>query len=119
MRAPRIRRGSFSAGAHSVRRRRFVVGRERLALGVAGVASAYGADTRFMAGDESAQVHSLQSAVWRAEDLERDYRKSGNEMVDAVAASDLIHLGRWHAFAQVQRAGAVRQDIIMVEHDFT
>lgn len=92
---------------------------ERLALGVAGVASAYGADTRFMAGDETAQVHSLQSAVWRAEDLERDYRKSGNDMVDAVAASDLIHMGRWHAFAQVQRAGAVRQDIIMVEHDFT
>ncbi len=92
---------------------------ERMALGVAGVNRAYGADTRFVAGDDVAQVHSLQSAAWRAEDLERDYRKSGNEMADGVTSSDLIHMGRWHAFAQVQRAGAVRQDIIMVEHDFT
>jgi hypothetical protein len=92
---------------------------ERLQLGYAGVARAYAADTRFVAGDEVQQMSSVQSAAWRAEDLERDYRKSGNELMEAVAPSDLIHMGRWHAFAQIQRAGAVRQDIIMVEHDFT
>jgi hypothetical protein len=91
---------------------------ERLAVGTAQAARAYGADTRFVAGDQVAQIHALQSAVWRAEDLERDYRKSGNELADGVTPADLIHMGRWHAFAQVQRAGAARQDIITVEHDF-
>ena len=91
---------------------------ERMAVGVAQSARAYSADTRFVAGEEMAQVHSLQAAAWRAEDLERDYRKSGNDLADAVTPADLIHMGRWHAFAQVQRAGAVRQDIIAVEHDF-
>jgi hypothetical protein len=92
---------------------------ERMAVGMAQASRAYSADTRFVAGDEVAQVHAMQAAAWRAEDLERDYRKSGNELADGVSASDLIHIGRWHAFAQVQRAGAVRQDIITVEHDFT
>jgi hypothetical protein len=63
-------------------------------------------------------MQGMQAAAWRAEDLERDYRKSGNEMADALTPADLIHMGRWHAFAQLQRAGAVRQDILAVQHDF-
>jgi len=96
---------------------------ERLAIGTARTQRTYAADTRFVprvsSGDGVAQVQAMQAAVWRAEDLERDYRKSGNDMSDALAISDLIHMGRWHAFAQVQRAGAMRQDIITVQHDFT
>lgn len=98
---------------------------ERLTLGQAQAQRAYGDDTRFIPkatsgeGGDVAQIQSLQAAAWRAEDLERDYRKSGNDMVDALAISDLIHMGRWHAFAQIQRAGAVRQDIISVDHDFS
>lgn len=98
---------------------------ERLTLGTAQTRGAYDVDTRFIPkatsgeGGDVAQIQALQSAAWRAEDLERDYRKSGNEMVDALAISDLIHMGRWHAFAQIQRAGAVRQDIITVDHDFS
>jgi TraM recognition site of TraD and TraG len=97
---------------------------ERFAVGTAQPAQVYGPDHRFIPGVTSgeggnvAQIQALQQAAWRAEDLERDYRKSGNEMIEAVAPADMIHMGRWHAFAQIQRAGAVRQDIIMVEHDF-
>ncbi|MBX3607303.1 MAG: type IV secretion system DNA-binding domain-containing protein [Piscinibacter sp.] len=98
---------------------------ERLSLGVAHAQRAYSDDTRFIPkvtsgeGGDVAQIQSLQAAAWRAEDLERDYRKSGNELADALSISDLIHMGRWHAFAQIQRAGAVRQDIIAVDHDFS
>jgi hypothetical protein len=97
---------------------------ERFAVGQAQTARAYSADTQYseemgnMQGSELAQIQSVQAAVWRAEDLERDYRKSGNEVADALTPADLIHMGRWHGFAQLQRAGAVRQDIIAVKHDF-
>lgn len=98
---------------------------ERLAVGTTTVRRAYEEDTRFVTSrwlgqDVSyvAEIQSRQAAAWRAEDLERDYRKTGNELAEALTPSDLIHMGRWHAFAQVQRAGDVRQDIIAVEHDF-
>lgn len=83
----------------------------------------YEADTRFLAidgqgGGNSASMGSLQNAIWRAEDLTRSYRTEGNEREKALTPADLIHMGRWHAFAQIQRAGAVRQDIIRVEHNF-
>jgi hypothetical protein len=98
---------------------------ERLTVGVAEARQAFGVDSRFVLdttsgeGGNFAQIQSLQQAIWRAEDLERDYRKSGNDVTDALTPADLLHMGRWHAFAQVQRAGAVRQDIIAVDHDFT
>jgi hypothetical protein len=98
---------------------------ERFTLGAAQARPAYFQDNRFipvsMSGESgiAARAQAFQAAAWRAEDLERDYRKTGNELVDALMLADLIHMGRWHAFAQIQRAGAVRQDIIMVEHDFT
>ena len=65
------------------------------------------------------QAGVVQQAVWRAEDLERQYRSQGNEIRPAVTSSDLISMGRWHAYAHIQRAGAVRQDIITIEHDFS
>jgi hypothetical protein len=63
-------------------------------------------------------IQMQQAAAWRAEDLERSYRSEGNETHAALTSSDVINMGRWHAFAHVQRAGAVRQDIIMIEHDY-
>jgi hypothetical protein len=97
---------------------------ERMAVGTARTARTHAVDDRFVPsgggpGAEIAQIQALQQATWRAEDLERDYRKSGNDIVDALTPADLVHMGRWHAFAQIQRAGAVRQDIMTVQHDFS
>jgi hypothetical protein len=115
-------RGGARAFFSSARGRR--VDPASLAIGTAQGGRAYADDERFIPdvvsgeGGDVAQIQSLQAAAWRAEDLERDYRKSGNEMAAALTPADLIHMGRWHAFAQIQRAGAVRQDIIAVQHDF-
>ncbi len=67
----------------------------------------------------AATLQGQQAATWRAEDLVRQYRSQGNESQKALSTSDILHMGRWHAFAHVQRAGANRQDIILVAHDFT
>jgi TraM recognition site of TraD and TraG len=97
---------------------------ERFAIGQAVTARAYVPDGTYIPrptnsdGGQIAMLQAMQAAAWRAEDLERDYRKTGNELSDALTPADLIHMGRWHAFAQLQRAGAVRQDIIGVRHDF-
>jgi hypothetical protein len=87
----------------------------------------YEPDFRFVAAlppplkDENSTVitaiQMMQGASWRAEDLEREYRSKGNELRPALTSTDIINMGRWHAFAHIQRAGAVRQDIISVEHD--
>ncbi len=101
---------------------------ERASLRQATARPTYEPDMRFVPnadlrnGKDQNYVASLSaqsSAFWRAEDKEREYRASGNEVRPALTTSDLMHMGRWHAFAQIQRAGAVRQDIITVEHDFT
>lgn len=65
-----------------------------------------------------AQTSARQAAHWRAEDLERKYRAEGNQSQDALTPADMIGMGRWHAYALVQRAGAMRQDIIRLEHDY-
>ncbi len=97
---------------------------DRAAIDRAAGREAYSPDLRFIASDapgggNAASMGSQQAAYWRAEDLNRDYRSSGNERQMALGTSDLTHMGRWHAFAQIQRAGAVRQDIISVEPDYT
>jgi hypothetical protein len=83
----------------------------------------YDVDTRFVPGagvnDRTAILQAQQAAFWRAEDLTRQYRMQGNEKAPALTSSDIIQMGRWHAFAHIQRAGAVRQDIITIEHDFS
>lgn len=102
----------------------------RLSVAQANAKFTYDVDARFIATDatpgpgggsagNAASMGSLQAAHWRAEDLTRQYRMEGNEMQQALTPADVIHMGRWLAFAQVQRAGAVRQDIIRVEHDFS
>jgi hypothetical protein len=66
-----------------------------------------------------AQLQAQQAAVWRAEDLEREYLTHGNDQQPALTTADILQMGRWHAFAHIQRAGAVRQDLIVVTHDFS
>jgi hypothetical protein len=73
--------------------------------------------TMFGSGDD-AEIGRQMAAAWRAEDLDRKYLSEGNETKPTLAVSDLITMGRWNAFAHVQRAGAARQDIIEVTHDF-
>ncbi len=60
----------------------------------------------------------LQDTVWRAEDKNLQYRTQGNEDKAALTANDVMGMGRWHAFVHVQRAGAARQDVIEIRHDF-
>jgi hypothetical protein len=102
---------------------------DRLSVGEATARPTYDVDTRFIAtdatpgpnggiGSNAARMGSLQAAAWRSEDLTRQYRMQGNDREPALTAADMIHMGRWHAFAHVQRAGAVRQDVVRVEHDF-
>jgi len=66
-----------------------------------------------------ARMSALQASYWRAEDKEREMRSRGNETRPLLDARDLFNMGRWHAFAHIQRAGLVRQDIIAVQHDFS
>ncbi len=102
---------------------------DRLSMARAGARPTYGLDTRFIATDatpglgggtagNSAFMGSVQASAWRSEDLTRQYRTQGNERQAALTPSDILHMGRWHAFAHIQRAGAARQDIIRIEHDF-
>ncbi len=65
-----------------------------------------------------ARIQALQAAHWRAEDLEHKYRTEGNQMTAALTPADIIGMGRWHAYALIQRAGAMRQDIISLNHDY-
>ena len=90
---------------------------------------AYTADMRFIPsyignaanaqGSHIAQSSALQQSYWRAEDLERQYRSQGNEICPAITPSDIISMGRWHAYVHIQRAGLARQDIITIDHDFS
>ena len=75
-------------------------------------------DPNNTAAAETTAIQMERDAVWRAEDLERSYRTDGNDVCPALSATDVINMGRWHAFAHIQRAGAVRQDIVTVEHDY-
>jgi hypothetical protein len=64
---------------------------------------------------QQAGGNSLQeqkSAAWRAEDKNQEYMKSGNEMTDILSSSDMIQMGRTHAYAFIYRGGHSRQDII-------
>ncbi len=97
-------------------------------LGRAGIGSAtakptYEQDTRFVpeATDQPTQLAALsamQQAAWRQEDQDRRYRTEGNTTAPAMTPADFIAMGRWHAYAHVQRAGLARQDVIELAHSF-
>ena len=84
-----------------------------------GIRKKYVADNRYIAsnleGNLNASLESYKSAAWRAEDKNSDYMKSGNEIVDVLSETDLIQMGRSHAYAFVRRAGHNRQDIVQLQ----
>jgi hypothetical protein len=89
----------------------------RASLGNASARPTYEADTRFIpqGGDQAAQLAALsaqQQAAWRQEDQDRRYRTEGNSMAPALTPADFIAMGRFHAYAHVQRAGLAREDVI-------
>jgi hypothetical protein len=57
-----------------------------------------------------------RQAQWREQDREWRYRTTGNTIVSALTPADVISMGRWHAYAHIQRAGAVRQDLVVINH---
>jgi len=95
----------------------------RASIGTASPKPTYEADQRFVpqATDQATGLAALsaqQAAAWRQEDQDRRYRTEGNTMAPAMTPADFIAMGRWHAYAHVQRAGLARQDVIELAHAF-
>lgn len=93
------------------------------AIGAAAAKPTYAPDMRFVpeATDQATQLASLsaqQQAAWRQEDRDRQYRSEGNAMTPAMTPADFIAMGRWHAYAHIQRAGIARQDVVALTHEF-
>lgn len=95
------------------------------AIGEAAARQTYEVDTRFVpqdqAGDQAlqlARISAQQQAAWRAEDQDRRYRTEGNALAPAMTPADFGAMGRWHAYAHIQRAGIARQDIIELRHEY-
>ena len=91
------------------------------AIGSATAKPTYAPDMRFVpeATDQATQIAALsaqQQAAWRQEDRDRQYRSEGNAMAPAMTPADFIAMGRWHAYAHIQRAGIARQDGVILEH---
>ena len=91
----------------------------RAAIGTAKPRPTYAADTRFVpeATDQATQLAALsarQQAAWRQEDQDRRYRTEGNSMAPALTPADFIAMGRFHAYAHIQRAGLARGDVLML-----
>lgn len=89
----------------------------RAAIGTAKPKPTYSADTRFVpdATDQATQLAALsarQQAAWRQEDQDRRYRTEGNSMAPALTPADFIAMGRFHAYAHIQRAGLARGDVV-------
>lgn len=89
----------------------------RAAIGTAKSKPTYAADTRFVpeATDQATQLAALsarQQAAWRQEDQDRRYRTEGNSMAPALTPADFIAMGRFHAYAHIQRAGLARGDVV-------
>jgi hypothetical protein len=90
---------------------------ERAAIGAAKARPTYAADTRFVpeGTDQATQLAALsarQQAAWRQEDQDRRYRTEGNSIAPALTPADFIAMGRFHAYAHIQRAGLARGDVV-------
>ncbi|MFN3607441.1 MAG: type IV secretion system DNA-binding domain-containing protein [Hyphomonas sp.] len=95
----------------------------RAGIGQASAKPTYATDNRFVptATDQPTQLAALsamQQAAWRQEDQDRKYRTEGNTTAPAMTPADFIAMGRWHAYAHIQRAGLARQDVIELQHSF-
>ncbi|MFB0827771.1 TraM recognition domain-containing protein, partial [Chromobacterium violaceum] len=63
---------------------------------------------------EEAVLAARQAAFWRQEDKSLAYMSDGNHEADVLRDDDMIGMGRAHAYAYIQRAGATHQDIIEI-----
>jgi hypothetical protein len=95
----------------------------RASIGSATGKPTYETDTRFVpqGGDQAVQLAAIsaqQQAAWRQEDQDRRYRTEGNSMSAAMTPADFIAMGRWHAYAHIQRAGLARQDVVALTHQY-
>jgi hypothetical protein len=68
-------------------------------------------------GSVTGTFSANRQGVWREQDREWRYRTTGNDIAPALTPADMIGMGRWHAYAHIQRAGAVRQDLMLVKHE--
>jgi len=56
-----------------------------------------------------------QSAMFREEDLKQKFMSEGNHEAEVIRNEDITQMGRSHAVAYIQRAGAARMDIISID----
>lgn len=66
----------------------------------------------YQGGSSSLLNPNNRSENNRVEDKNSDYMKSGNEMTDVLSESDLVQMGRTHAYCFIWRSGHSRQDIV-------
>lgn len=78
----------------------------------------YGDDARdAMKDDQSWFTHKMQ-LDFRREDQHRQTISTGIDTEPGITPSDILSMGRWFAYAHVQRAGARVHDIIELEPDY-
>lgn len=92
----------------------------RTNIGAASARATYPVDSRFIpaADNHGSQLSARQQAAWRQEDRDSKYRTEGNALAPALTPADFIAMGRFHAYAHVQRAGLARGDVIGLEFHF-
>ncbi|MCC5982683.1 MAG: type IV secretion system DNA-binding domain-containing protein [Oceanicaulis sp.] len=92
----------------------------RTAIGAASARPAYPVDDRFIpeADSHGSQLSARQQAAWRQEDKDRSYRTEGNALAPALTPADFIAMGRFHAYAHIQRAGLARGDVMTLDPMF-
>lgn len=89
----------------------------RTSIGAASVRATYPVDRRFIpeADNHGSQLSARQQAAWRQEDRDSKYRTEGNAPAPALTPADFIAMGRFHAYAHIQRAGLARGDMMTLE----
>ena len=66
-------------------------------------------------GSAATNVGLKQSARFREEDLKQKFMSEGNHEAEVIRNEDITQMGRSHAVAYIQRAGAARMDIISID----
>ena len=80
---------------------------------------AYDYDDRFIPrsskASEESVLSAMQAAAFRQADLNRETLKEGNHKTNLLHKEDLNNMGQAMAYVFVNRAGAMRQDIVMLD----
>lgn len=81
--------------------------------------AAFELDDRFVPSgwktSEEAQLSAMQAAAWRQEDRNRQALTEGNHKAPLLLKEDVNGMGQAMAYIYVQRAGAMRQDVVMLD----